>query len=105
MGVPCDDATVDRVHDRTTLKAMAANQSKYDDHFVFGKLKKQMGFPDDAKHLASKVRSGTVGAKKTLPKPVTAMLEARWQNTMKRRTGLGSYAELRAAVALSHGSA
>ncbi|KAH8061664.1 sulfotransferase [Aureococcus anophagefferens] len=99
MGVDADDATVERVRAATTLAAMSADGSKYDDHFVFGKLRAQMGFPDDAVHMATKVRSGQVGGSKALPPKVARMLEDRWRGTMQRRTGLGTYAELRASVA------
>ena len=99
MGVDADDATVERVRAATTLQAMSADGAKYDDHFVFGKLRAQMGFPADAVHMATKVRSGQVGGSKALPPKVARMLEDRWRGTMQRRTGLGTYAELRASVA------
>ena len=102
MGCASDAETVDRVHAATTLEAMSRDGAKYDDHFVFSKLRKQMGFPDDATHLATKVRSGTVGGSKALPAGVTKMLEDRWRNTMERRTGLATYADLRAEVKALH---
>ena len=43
MGVPDDAATVARVAARTSLAAMRAAGPKYDDHFVFHRLKGQIG--------------------------------------------------------------
>lgn len=98
LGVAADAAAVDRVHARTTLAAMARDGGKYDDHFVFDKLKAQMGFPPDATHRATKVKTGRVGSSKSLPRAVVAMLDRRWRDTVHAATGLASYADLRAAL-------
>ncbi len=97
MGVPADAATVARVAARTSLAAMRAAGPKYDDHFVFHRLKGQIGIAGE--HRASKVRQGTVGRGAALPASVRRMLEARWRDTVFRRTGLASYGELRAVAA------
>ena len=97
MGVPDDAATVARVAARTSLAAMRAAGPKYDDHFVFHRLKGQIGIAGE--HRASKVRQGTVGRGAALPASVRTMLEARWRDTVFRRTGLASYGELRAVAA------
>ena len=96
--VPADTATVDRVFERTTLAAMSADGAKYDDHFVFDKLKAQMGFPPGATHRASKVKTGKIGSSKSLPANVVAMLDRRWRDTVEAATGLATYADLRAAL-------
>ena len=97
MGVPADAATVARVAARTSLAAMRAAGPKYDDHFVFHRLKGQIGIAGE--HRASKVRQGTVGRGAALPASVRRMLEARWRDTVFRRTGLASYGDLRAVAA------
>ena len=97
MGVPADAATVARVAARTSLAAMRAAGPKYDDHFVFHRLKGQIGIAGE--HQASKVRTGAVGRGAALPASVRRMLEARWRDTVFRRTGLASYGELRAVAA------
>ena len=97
MGVPDDAATVARVAARTSLAAMRAAGPKYDDHFVFHRLKGQIGIAGE--HRASKVRQGVVGRGSALPASVRRMLEARWRDTVFRRTGLASYGELRAVAA------
>ena len=97
MGVPADAATVARVAARTSLAAMRAAGPKYDDHFVFHRLKGQIGIAGE--HQASKVRQGIVGRGAALPASVRRMLEARWRDTVFRRTGLASYGELRAVAA------
>lgn len=98
MGVSADAATVDRVYARTTLAAMSRDGTKYDDHFVFDKLKAQMGFPEGATHQTSKVRTGRVGSSRSLPAAVLAMLDARWRDTVSAATGLATYADLRRAL-------
>ena len=60
-------------------------------------LKGQIGIAGE--HRASKVRQGTVGRGAALPASVRRMLEARWRDTVFRRTGLASYGELRAVAA------
>ena len=118
MGVPADAATIARVAARTSLAAMRAAGPKYDDHFVFHRLepcrnqmwrlldslvdfrtglKNQIGIAGE--HRASKVRQGAVGRGAALPASVRRMLEARWRDTVFRRTGLASYGELRAVAA------
>ena len=60
-------------------------------------LKGQIGIAGE--HRASKVRQGTVGRGAALPASVRRMLEARWRDTVFRRTGLASYGDLRAVAA------
>ena len=60
-------------------------------------LKGQIGIAGE--HRASKVRQGAVGRGAALPASVRRMLEARWRDTVFRRTGLASYGELRAVAA------
>jgi hypothetical protein len=81
---------------RTSLAAMRAAGPKYDDHFVFHRLKGQIGIAGE--HQASKVRTGAVGRGAALPASVRRMLEARWHDTVFRRTGLASYGDLRAVA-------
>merc|ERR1711903_428263 len=76
---------------------MRAAGPKYDDHFVFHRLKGQIGIAGE--HQASKVRQGVVGRGAALPASVRRMLEARWRDTVFRRTGLASYGVLRAVAA------
>ena len=68
MGVAADAATVARVAARTSLAAMRAAGPKYDDHFVFHRLKGQIGIAGE--HQASKVRTGAVGRGAALPASV-----------------------------------
>ena len=60
-------------------------------------LKGQIGIAGE--HRASKVRQGVVGRGAALPASVRRMLEARWRDTVFRRTGLASYGDLRAVAA------
>ena len=60
-------------------------------------LKDQIGIAGE--HRASKVRTGAVGRGAALPASVRRMLEARWRDTVFRRTGLASYGDLRAVAA------
>ena len=53
---------------RTSLAAMRAAGPKYDDHFVFHRLKGQIGIAGE--HRASKVRQGVVGRGAALPASV-----------------------------------
>eukprot|EP00629_Pelagomonadales_sp_RCC1024_P017381 CAMPEP_0119269680 /NCGR_PEP_ID=MMETSP1329-20130426/6992_1 /TAXON_ID=114041 /ORGANISM="Genus nov. species nov., Strain RCC1024" /LENGTH=328 /DNA_ID=CAMNT_0007269681 /DNA_START=180 /DNA_END=1163 /DNA_ORIENTATION=+ len=100
MGVDADAARVAEVAAKTTLKAMSKDGTKYDDNFVFGKIKAQMGLAADAPLRTSKVQSGKVGGgKRKLPRAVAAMLENRWAETMTSKTGLLSYQDLRATLA------
>ena len=82
MGVPADAATVARVAARTSLAAMRAAGPKYDDHFVFHRLKGQIGIHPSSIHRASKVRTGAVGRGAALPASVRRMLEARWRECL-----------------------
>ena len=59
-------------------------------------LKGQIGIAGE--HRASKVRQGVVGRGAALPASVRRMLEARWRDTVFRRTGLASYGDLRAVA-------
>ena len=96
MGVAHDWLTVKRVAARTSLQAMSAAGSKYDDHFVFHRLKGQIGIAGP--HRTSKVQKGVVGRGATLPASVRTMLAARWRDTVLRRTQLASYGDLRAVA-------
>ena len=60
-------------------------------------LKDQIGIAGE--HRASKVRTGAFGRGAALPASVRRMLEARWRDTVFRRTGLASYGDLRAVAA------
>ncbi|KAJ1449229.1 P-loop containing nucleoside triphosphate hydrolase protein [Pelagophyceae sp. CCMP2097] len=105
LGVDADAAFVLSVVEQTSLKAMAAQGSKFDDHFAFQKLKSQIGFSEDARHSTSKVQSGQIGKGKQLPVSVKAVLDKRWATSVAAKTGLCNYAALRNAIAESHGEA
>ncbi|KAJ8599579.1 hypothetical protein CTAYLR_004680 [Chrysophaeum taylorii] len=90
LGIP-DNGLVDRVHDLSSYAYMSQHQRQFDDGFVFRRLKKQIGLPEDAEHKASKVRKGAVGGRKDLPPAVLEMLDTRWRNTVLPALGTPTY--------------
>lgn len=104
MDVPLDDGRLAVVKEKSSFAFMQEHQRQFDEHFVFEKVREQMGIPADyvfGDVSVSKVRAGggTVGEKKHLPDKVAEMMRKRWEESVCAKTGLRSYADLRAAVA------
>mmetsp|Transcript_48004 Transcript_48004/g.85166 ORF Transcript_48004/g.85166 Transcript_48004/m.85166 type:complete len:86 (-) Transcript_48004:3-260(-) len=82
---------------------MQAHTRQFDEHFVFEKVRDQMGIPRDyvfGDVEVSKVRAGggSVGESKALPPKVLEMLRNRWEVSVKAKIGFESYKEMRSAV-------
>mmetsp|Transcript_50069 Transcript_50069/g.112754 ORF Transcript_50069/g.112754 Transcript_50069/m.112754 type:complete len:359 (-) Transcript_50069:123-1199(-) len=95
---------LDIVEAKSRFEYMEARTGQFDEHWVFDKVRDQMGIPKEyvfGEIDVSKVRAGggKMGEGKALPESVTKMLEQRWQGTMAAKTGLKSYDELRKAAA------
>jgi len=95
---------LDIVEEKSSFQYMEARSGQFDEHWVFEKVRNQMGIPKDyvfGDIDVSKVRAGggNVGEGKALPANVASMLEQRWQGTMVTKTGLKSYDDLRKAAA------
>jgi len=104
MGVRLTGELADRVAELSSFAYMQERTQQFDDHFVFGKIRGQMGIPSDYVYgdvAVSKVRAGggTVGQGGALAPDVAAMLADRWARSVRPAMGLGSYADLRRAVA------
>ena len=86
---------------RGSFEYMREHKTKFDDHFVRNKVKKQMGIPDDApEFLVGKVREagGKIGdGKKKLPTSVQKRLEERW-NDVFGKEGFESYESFRKCI-------
>lgn len=79
----------------TSFEYMSSHQNQFDDNFVFGHIKKQIGLGDDQPLKATKVRKGAVGSSKTeLPPKVRDMLRTRWENTVDSALGTKSYEDM-----------
>lgn len=103
MEVPLDDALLSKVEEMSSFAYMQAHSVQFDEHFVFQKVRDQMGIPPDyvfGEVVVSKVRSGggVTGEGQSLPKGVLDMLRHRWQISVETQTGFGSYNHLREAV-------
>lgn len=104
MGVPMDEKHLDIVEQKSAFAYMAARQNQFDEHVVFGKVRKQMGIPDDyvfGDVSVSKVRTGggTTGEGKGLPEKVSQMLDKRWATSVEAKIGFKSYTDMRSAIA------
>jgi len=104
MGVPMTEELLSVVQEKSSFAYMQTHQRQFDEHFVFEKVRDQMGIPADyvfGDVSVSKVRTGggTAGEKKHLPERVSEMLSRRWEESVFSKTGLRSYADLRTAVA------
>lgn len=109
MGVPMTGELMATVLERSSFQYMERHTASFDEHFVFSKVRKQMGIPDDYTFgdvTVSKVRAGggSVGEGKALPPAVAKMLRDRWERSVHSRTGLATYEDMRAAVKAMHGS-
>uniref|UniRef100_A0A7S4RHN4 Sulfotransferase domain-containing protein n=1 Tax=Alexandrium monilatum TaxID=311494 RepID=A0A7S4RHN4_9DINO len=103
MAVPLSDELLAIVKEKSSFAYMQAHSRQFDEHFVFEKVRDQMGIPKDYAFgdvSVSKVRAGggTVGEKQQLPAEVLEMMSTRWEQSVYAKTGLRSYADLRAAV-------
>mmetsp|Transcript_116009 Transcript_116009/g.323109 ORF Transcript_116009/g.323109 Transcript_116009/m.323109 type:complete len:333 (-) Transcript_116009:141-1139(-) len=104
MGVPLSEELLSTVKAKSSFSYMQAHQSQFDEHFVFEKVRDQMGIPSNyvfGTVEVSKVRpgGGTVGESKHLPEKVSEMMSRRWEESVHTKTGLHSYADMRRAVA------
>jgi len=86
---------------RGSFEYMREHKTKFDDHFVRNKVKKQMGIPDDAPEFSvGKVREtgGKIGdGKKKLPESVRKRLEERWMEVFGKE-GFDSYESFRKRI-------
>ena len=86
---------------RGSFEYMRKHKTKFDDHFVRNKVKKQMGIPDDAPEFSvGKVREtgGKIGdGKKKLPESVQKRLEERWMEVFGKK-GFDSYESFRMRI-------
>uniref|UniRef100_A0A7S4RHZ9 Sulfotransferase domain-containing protein n=1 Tax=Alexandrium monilatum TaxID=311494 RepID=A0A7S4RHZ9_9DINO len=103
MGLPLSDELLAKVKELSSFDFMQAHSGQFDEHVAFKKVRDQMGIPKDYAFgdvSVSKVRAGggTVGEKQQLPAEVLEMMSTRWEQSVYAKTGLRSYADLRAAV-------
>lgn len=78
----------------STYDYMSKHQHQFNDGFVFGHVKDQIGLPDDATNLATKVHKGKIGSRSDIPPKVADMLRARWRNTVQASLGAATYEDL-----------
>lgn len=108
MGVELTNELLSIVVEKSTFKYMEARSHQFDEHFVFGKVRDQMGFPAEYKFgdvEVSKVRKGggTTGEGKAhLPDEMVTLLSTRWDSCLNARQGLQTYQDLRDAVSEMH---
>mmetsp|Transcript_31174 Transcript_31174/g.58097 ORF Transcript_31174/g.58097 Transcript_31174/m.58097 type:complete len:367 (-) Transcript_31174:131-1231(-) len=104
MGIEPEPKLVQKVVEMSHFNYMKEHQSKFDDHFVFDRVKKQMGLAN-ATHKATKVRKsgGKVGeGKKSIPPSILKLLTEKWKNIVEKQTGIASYEELKKAYKALH---
>jgi len=99
LNIQPDRRLLDLVVKRSTFSYMKSNQGQFDGHFVFHRVKKQMGmqgFP----YKATKVnKARKIGESKVvIPTKILATLEAKWATILRPATGCTSYKELMNAV-------
>jgi len=107
MGVDLTPELLAIVLERSSFKYMEARSAQFDEHFVFAKVRDQMGIPPDyvfGDVSVSKVRAGggTAGEGNALPDHVATMLAHRWEISVLAKTELVSYEDMRKAVAELH---
>lgn len=100
--IPTSLEGLEQVRAHSTYDYMSEHVSKFDDHFVFSHIRKQIGLDGQPFQGVAKVRKGggKVGGRKALPPAVYRMLEDRWSSTVEASTGLKSYDEMRKFVRL-----
>ena len=96
------DISVDDVYAKTTFDAMAANKKQFDDHFVFDRLRHQIGIPENQAHRATKVHKGTIGSRSAIPDSVNDLLEAQWNNIIGPSLNCKTYDDLLHIVHILH---
>lgn len=95
MGQGYDAATRALAVKQASFEFMKANAHKFDDRILRRTRDPAMGLPPVAP--VGKVVSGTTKAE--VPDAIRAAFDQHWRDTMGAEFGLGSYAEMRAALA------
>jgi hypothetical protein len=103
MEIPLTEDLLSAVEEKSSFAFMEAHSQKFDDNFVFSKVRDQMGVPKEyvfGEVPVSKVRAGggTVGEGKMIPEAVLEKLTNRWEISVQKKLGFESYADMRAAV-------